>query len=62
MKKKEYKDVAVGEGLITVLEQAIDYEKGGSAEGVKSRKIFLAPIPHYKSEKIKEKWNHQNIR
>lgn len=46
--------MTVGEGLITALEQAIDYEKGVSAKGVKSRKISIAPLPHYKSEKIKE--------
>ncbi len=51
--KKEYKDMAVGEGLITALEQAIDYEKGKNVKGVKSRKISIAPLPHYKAQKIK---------
>ena len=42
---KEYKDMTVGEGLITALEQAIDYEKGKNVKGVKSRKISIAPYP-----------------
>lgn len=52
--KKEYKDMTVGEGLITALGQAIEYEKGRSVKGVKSRKISIAPLPHYKGQKVKE--------
>ena len=26
--KKKYNDLTIGEGLITALEQAVDYEKG----------------------------------
>jgi putative transcriptional regulator len=40
--------------LITALEQAVNYEKGISTEGVKSKKITIAPLPHYKAQKIKE--------
>lgn len=53
MKKKEYKDMTVGEGLITALEQAIDFEKGENVEGVKTRKLAIAPLPHYKAQSIK---------
>ncbi len=51
--KKEYKDMTVGEGLITALEQAIDFEKGKNANGARSRKISIAPLPHYNAQKIK---------
>ena len=50
---KKYKDMTVGEGLITALQQAIDYEKGKTVKGVMSRKISIAPLPHYKAQKIK---------
>jgi putative transcriptional regulator len=52
--KKRYKDMTVGEGLITALEQAVDYEKGKDVKGVTSRKISIAPLPHYKANKIKK--------
>ncbi len=52
--KKKYKDMTVGEGLITALQQAIDYEKGKNVKGVTSRKISIAPLPHYKAQKIKK--------
>ncbi len=52
--KKKYKDMTVGEGLITALGQAIDYEKGKKVKGVTSRKISIAPLPHYKAQKIKK--------
>jgi putative transcriptional regulator len=51
---KKYKDMTVGEGLITALQQAIDYERGKPVEGVTSRKISIAPLPHYKAQKIKQ--------
>ena len=51
--KKKYKDMTVGEGLITALEQAVDYEKGKDVKGVRSRRISIAPLPHYKARKIK---------
>ncbi|MCP4146143.1 MAG: hypothetical protein GY757_00195 [bacterium] len=34
--KKKYQDMSIGEGLITALEQAVDYENGKKVEGVKS--------------------------
>lgn len=52
--KKEYKDMTVGEGLIAALEQAIDFEKGKNVKGVRARKISIAPLPHYKAQKIKK--------
>jgi putative transcriptional regulator len=51
---KKYKEMTVGEGLITALEQAVDYEKGKKITGVTSRKISIAPLPHYKAQKIKK--------
>ncbi|PKL16349.1 MAG: transcriptional regulator [Spirochaetae bacterium HGW-Spirochaetae-5] len=51
---KLYKDLSVGESLITALEQAIDYEKGKIVKGVKKDKISVAPLPHYKGKKVKE--------
>ena len=51
---KSYKKLSVGEGLITALEQAIDFEKGKKVKGVKRNKISVAPLPHYKGNKIKE--------
>jgi putative transcriptional regulator len=53
-KESKYKDITVGEGLITALQQAIDYEKGKIIEGVKSTKISIAPLPHYKAQAIKQ--------
>jgi putative transcriptional regulator len=53
-KEKEYKDITVGEGLIAALKQAIDYEKGKTVKGVKSTKISIAPLPHYKAQTIKQ--------
>ena len=53
-KESKYKDITVGEGLITALQQAIDYEKGKIVEGVKSTKISIAPLPHYKAQAIKQ--------
>jgi putative transcriptional regulator len=53
-KEKEYKDMTVGEGLIAALRQAVDYEKGKKVTGVKSTKISIAPLPHYKAQKIKQ--------
>jgi putative transcriptional regulator len=47
-------NLTFGEGLIAALEQAVDYEKGKEVKGVKSRKISIAPLPHYKAPKIKE--------
>ncbi len=52
--KKRYEDMSVGEGIITALEQAIDYEKGKKIKGVKVRKASIAPLPSYKGEKIKK--------
>jgi putative transcriptional regulator len=46
--------MTVGEGVITALQQAIDYEKSKNAKGVKTRKISIAPLPHYKAQKIKK--------
>ena len=54
MTKKKYSDMTVGEGIITALEQAIDFEKGKEVRGVKSRKISIAPLPHFKAQKIKK--------
>jgi len=51
---KSYKKLSVGEGLITALEQAVDYEKGKRVKGIKSNTIRVAPLPHYKGNKIKE--------
>lgn len=51
---KEYEDMTVGEGLITALKQAVDYEKGKKTKGVKVRKISVTPLAHYKAKKIKE--------
>jgi putative transcriptional regulator len=59
--KKDYKDMTVGEGLITALEQAVEFEKGANVKGVTSRKISIAPIPHYKAQKIKEIRNRLGI-
>ncbi len=53
-KESKYKDITVGEGLIAALQQAIDYEKGKIVEGVKSTKISIAPLPHYKAQAIKQ--------
>jgi len=47
--KKNYKDMTVGEGLITALEQAVDYEKGKKVIGITSRKMSIAPLPDYKA-------------
>jgi len=52
--KKKYSDMTVGESLIESLKQAVDYEQGKKVEGVRSRKISIAPLPHYSSSKIKE--------
>ena len=52
--KKRYEDMSVGEGIMTALEQAIDYEKGKEIKGVKVRKVSIAPLPSYKGEKIKK--------
>ncbi len=52
--KKDYKDMTVGEGLITALKQAIEYEQNRNVAGVTSRKIAVAPVPHYEAPKIKE--------
>lgn len=51
---KKYKEMTVGEGLINALEQAVDYEKGKPVKGVTTRKISIAPLPHYKAQKIKK--------
>jgi len=37
--KKKYEDMTVVEGLISSLEQAIDYEKGIKVKGVKSNAV-----------------------
>jgi hypothetical protein len=37
-KDGQYKDITVGEGLITALQQAIDYEKGKRDKGSKKIK------------------------
>ena len=50
----KYKEMTVSEGLIAALEQAVDYEKGKNVAGVTSRKISIAPLPHYKAQKIKK--------
>ncbi len=39
MKDKNYKDMSVGEGLITALRQAVDYEKGKEVKGVSAQQI-----------------------
>ncbi len=54
MKDKNYKDMSVGEGLITALRQAVDYEKGKEVKGVKTRTITVAPLPQYKAARIKQ--------
>ncbi len=54
MKDKKYKDMSVGEGLITALRQAVDYEKGKEVKGVKTRTITVAPLPQYKAPRIKQ--------
>lgn len=51
---KSYKNLSTGEGLITALEQAIDYEKGKEIKGVKTNKVAVAPLPHYTGNKIKK--------
>ena len=52
-KMKDYKEMTVGEGLVAALQQAVDYEKGKHVKGVKSTKISIAPLPHYKAQAIK---------
>ncbi len=42
-KYKDYKEMTVGEGLITALEQAVDYEKDKKITGVTSRKVTIGP-------------------
>lgn len=59
--KREYKDMTVGEGLITALEQAVAYEKGENKKGVISRKISIAPLPHYGAQNIKNIRNRLNL-
>ena len=39
--------------IITGLNEAIEHEKGKSVPGLKRKKIFIMPIPHYNSSKIK---------
>ena len=51
--KKKYEDMSTGEGLIAALEQAIDFEKDKKVEGVKTRKILVAPLPRYKGAKVR---------
>ncbi len=41
---RKYKDMTVGEGLITALQQAVDYEKGTTTEEVKQGKSRLLPF------------------
>ena len=46
--KKKYKDMTVGEGLITALQQAIDYEKGKNVQGSKKIKKVIGDRPKVK--------------
>jgi len=52
--KKKYEDMTIAEGLISSLEQAIDYEKGIKVKGVKSNTVTVAPLTHYKGNRVKE--------
>lgn len=52
--KKNYKDLSIGEGIISSLEEAIKYEKGEKIKGLKSHSYTVAPLPDYKGKEIKE--------
>lgn len=54
MKKKKYEDMTVGEGIIEGLKQAVDYEKGKKAKGVRVRKYAVEPLPKYKGQDVKK--------
>ena len=51
---KQYNEMSVGEGLITALEQAIEFEKGKRTKGTKITKVSIAPLPHYTAKSIKK--------
>jgi len=59
--KKKYEDMSIGEGLITALEQAIEYEKGKKVPNVKTRTITIEPIPHYDAKSIKKIRNNLGV-
>lgn len=52
--KKNYKDLTIGESIISSLEEAIKYEKGKKIKGLKSHTINIASIPDYRGKEIKE--------
>lgn len=52
--KEKYDEMTVGESLITSLNQAIDFEKGKKVPGTTKNIVTLAPVPHYKANKIKK--------
>lgn len=52
--KKNYKNLSIGEGIINSLEEAIKHEKGEKTKGFKSHTIYVAPLPDYKGNEIKE--------
>ena len=43
----------LGENLLEAMNQALDHAKGEVVEGVRTRKVTITPVPHYKGEKIK---------
>jgi putative transcriptional regulator len=47
--------------IMTGLNQAIDYEKGKFVKDLRRRKVTIAPIPHFSSNKIKEIRNRLNL-
>lgn len=54
MKKNNYEEMSLGENLIASLNQAISFERGEKVPGTKKSIVTVAPVPHYKGNKIKK--------
>ena len=51
--KKMHNDLSVGRSIITALEQAVEYEKGGRGKRTRSDRLSVAPVPRYQGSRIK---------
>jgi len=43
----------VYKNIISGLNEAIKYEKEGALKGIRTRRVTIAPVPHYGANKIK---------
>jgi putative transcriptional regulator len=55
------KQKRVYHSIIKGLHQAVDYEKGKSVQGLKRKKVSIAPVEHFKSLRIRQIRNKLNL-